>query len=137
MHCQWLELGTRLSCLEQVVWGEFTMVVAMRLLLRAAISNPSNQRFVYACEKTLPLYPATLVYQQLMGENKSRISACSRIEQTNNVVLLSPCLAMSALAFNLPPPPPRAAALTMTSQALESNFCTLTPPTSVRDFHGS
>ena len=61
------------------------MVVAMRLLLRAALSDLLNQRFMYACEQTIPLYPATLVYQQLMGESKSRINACPDRQRTNDV----------------------------------------------------
>lgn len=64
------------------------MVVAMRLLLRAALADLPNQRFMYACEHTVPLYPPTLVYQQLMGEAKSRINACPEREQTNDVSLL-------------------------------------------------
>lgn len=60
------------------------MVVAMRLLLRAALSDLSNQQFMYACEHTIPLYPPTLVYQQLMGESKSRINACPKQEKTND-----------------------------------------------------
>ena len=64
------------------------MVVAMRLLLRAALADVRTQRFMYACEHTLPLYPPTLVYQQLMGESKSRINACPEREKTNDVSLL-------------------------------------------------
>ena len=60
----------------QVQWGDHAMVVAMRLLLRAALEEVLNQRFVYLCEQTLPLYPPTLVWQQLMTESKSRVNAC-------------------------------------------------------------
>ena len=70
----------------QVQWGEFSMVLAMRLLLRTALLNPMNQRFMYACEKTLPLYPASLVYQQLMGEGKSRVNACPMTVEQKNAV---------------------------------------------------
>ena len=52
------------------------MVVAMRLLLRAALEDALNQRFVYLCEQSLPLYPPTLIWQQLMTESKSRVNAC-------------------------------------------------------------
>ena len=61
------------------------MVVAMRLLLRAALGDVLNQRFLYACEHTVPLYPPTLVYQQLMGEARSRVNACPEKEKTNDV----------------------------------------------------
>ena len=60
----------------QVSWGAQSEIEAMKLLIRAALSNPLNQRFVMLCEATIPLYPATVVYSQLMAEKKSRIAAC-------------------------------------------------------------
>lgn len=61
------------------------MVVAMRLLLRAALADLLNERFMYACEHTIPLYPPSVVYQQLMGERRSRVNACPEKEKTNDV----------------------------------------------------
>lgn len=78
-------LATDLHTLWQVIWGEFSMIVAMRLLLRAALIDPLNERFMYLCEHTVPLYPPTLVYQQLMGEAKSRINACPHANRTHEV----------------------------------------------------
>ena len=62
----------------QVSWGSHSEVEAMRLLLRAALANTLNERFVYLCETTIPIYPPTVVYHQLMKETKSRIDACAK-----------------------------------------------------------
>lgn len=50
---------------------------ATRLLLRAALEDPLNQRFVFLSEACAPLIPAAALYAQLMSEPKSRINACS------------------------------------------------------------
>lgn len=52
------------------------MVVAMKLLVRAALQEPLNQRFAFICEHTVPLYPATVIWQQLSVEPRSRMNAC-------------------------------------------------------------
>ena len=62
----------------QVSWGSHSEVEAMRLLLRAALANTLNERFVYLCETAIPIYPPTVVYHQLMKETKSRIDACAK-----------------------------------------------------------
>ncbi len=50
---------------------------AERLLLRAALEDPLNQRFVFLSEACAPLVPASVMYAQLMSEPKSRINACT------------------------------------------------------------
>ena len=45
-------------------------------MLRAALAEASNQRFVMLGESAVPLYSAAAVYLQLMGETKSRIHSC-------------------------------------------------------------
>lgn len=67
----------------KVTWGTHSEVEAMRLLLRAALANPLNQHFVYLCETTIPLYPPTVIYSQLIKEGKSRISACPHADPEN------------------------------------------------------
>ena len=61
------------------------MVEALRALLRAALKNPLNQRFQLLCEHTLPLQSPLLVYQQLMGEPRSRVNACNTVEWQESV----------------------------------------------------
>jgi hypothetical protein len=36
------------------------------------------------CDAGIPLYPPTLVYQQLMGEDKSRVNACKGYQAAHN-----------------------------------------------------
>lgn len=52
----------------------------MRLLLATALKNPLNQHFVFLCEKSVPLYPPTAIYSQLLKEGKSRIDACPKAD---------------------------------------------------------
>ena len=68
----------------QTRWGSSTLTVAFKLLLKTALLEPSNQRFVLLDESAVPLYPAAAVYLQLMGETKSRVAACAvRCPRTN------------------------------------------------------
>lgn len=48
----------------------------MQRLLAAALREPRNQRFAVLSESGVPLYPALVVYQALMGEPRSRVAAC-------------------------------------------------------------
>ena len=60
----------------QTRWGSSTLTVAFKLLLKEALTEPSNQRFVLMDESTVPLYPAAAIYLQLMSETKSRVASC-------------------------------------------------------------
>ena len=69
----------------QIGWGEPNMTVGMKLLLKAALAEPANQRFLIMDESTVPLYPAGDTYLQLMGETRSRMKACDvRTTSTQN-----------------------------------------------------
>ncbi|KAK9834873.1 hypothetical protein WJX81_005657 [Elliptochloris bilobata] len=48
---------------------------AMYTLVHAAVHNPSNAFFVLLSEACVPLYPATVVYLQLVSEPRSRLNA--------------------------------------------------------------
>ena len=56
-----------------------------RLLLRAALEDPLNQRFVFLSEACAPLIPAATMYAQLMSESKSRINACNKPDWDRNL----------------------------------------------------
>ncbi len=60
----------------QTWWGSSSLDVAAKLVLRAALADASNQRFVMLGETAVPLYSAAAVYLQLMGETKSRVHGC-------------------------------------------------------------
>ena len=57
-------------------WGTWALADASRVLIRHALRDPLNQRFIMVSESCAPLYPPAAVYQQLMYEKKSRINAC-------------------------------------------------------------
>ncbi|CAL8470673.1 g10215 [Coccomyxa elongata] len=69
--------GRAISPRVKVEWASWGIVEAERLLLRAALEDPLNQRFVFLSEACAPLLPASVMYAQLMSEPKSRINACS------------------------------------------------------------
>ena len=58
---------------------------ATRSLLREALKDPLNKRFVLLSETCNPLLPAATVYAQLMAESKSRINACAMSDKSRNV----------------------------------------------------
>lgn len=73
----------------QVSWGSHSEVEAMRLLLQAALNQPLNAHFVFLCETSIPLYPPTVVYSQLIKGGKSKIDACPKADP--EVCCLVPC----------------------------------------------
>ncbi|XP_020596985.1 uncharacterized protein LOC110036799 [Phalaenopsis equestris] len=61
----------------QVKWGEASMIEAERLLLRAALQDPANQRFVLLSDSCVPLYNFDYVYNYLMSSRKSFVDSFS------------------------------------------------------------
>ena len=51
-----------------------------RNLMKAALEDPLNQRFMTISESCIPLYSPSIVYHQLMYAEKSRINACTSRE---------------------------------------------------------
>ena len=64
--------GTRVAA----SWGGHDLVDAARALLRAALADPLNERFVLLSESGAPTMAPSLVYMQLLGSRLSRINAC-------------------------------------------------------------
>lgn len=50
---------------------------AERNLMEAALQEELNERFVLLSESCVPLYPAPVVWAQLLIEPRSRIHACA------------------------------------------------------------
>ena len=46
-------------------------------LMRAALADPLNQKFVLMSESGIPLYPPTAMWSALMSERLSRINVCN------------------------------------------------------------
>jgi len=69
--------GTDIAERVHVRWGTFALVDATRALLRAALADRANARFVLLSESGIPLYPPAALHQQLTAERRSRINACA------------------------------------------------------------
>lgn len=52
------------------------MVDAELALMREALRDPLNERFQLISEDTIPLYPATTVYREIMSAPGSHVTAC-------------------------------------------------------------
>lgn len=61
---------------QATAWAAYSLVEAERRLLGAALADPATAWLVLLSDTTLPLYPPTLLWRQLMSERKSRINAC-------------------------------------------------------------
>ncbi|XP_076959441.1 glycosyltransferase BC10-like isoform X2 [Bidens hawaiensis] len=67
--------GRQLTNSIKVAWGQSTMIEAERLLLRAALQNPANQRFILLSDSCVPLYNFSYIYNYLMGSSKSFVDS--------------------------------------------------------------
>ncbi|XP_057544846.1 glycosyltransferase BC10-like [Amaranthus tricolor] len=67
--------GRQLSNSIQVAWGESSMIAAERLLLDAALEDPSNQRFVLLSDSCVPLYNFSYIYHYVMGSPRSFVDS--------------------------------------------------------------
>lgn len=73
-YCPFTFKGMPQPCSNMHVLAQMEAEIA---LLRVALQDPSNTRFVLLSETCAPLYPATLVWAQLQGEHRSRLNACA------------------------------------------------------------
>ncbi len=53
-------------------------------LMQEALREPLNERFVLLSETCIPLYPAALVWAQLVTEAKSRAHACAKLDDSGD-----------------------------------------------------
>ncbi|CAN6902239.1 unnamed protein product [Brassica oleracea] len=58
-----------------VIWGEYSMIEAERLLLSTAIDDHSNQRFVLLSDSCAPLYDFGYIYQYLISSPRSFVDS--------------------------------------------------------------
>ncbi|KAG7550639.1 Glycosyl transferase family 14 [Arabidopsis thaliana x Arabidopsis arenosa] len=59
----------------QVDWGESTMIEAERVLLRHALRDPFNHRFVFLSDSCIPLYSFSYTYNYIMSTPTSFIDS--------------------------------------------------------------
>ncbi|KAI6700731.1 hypothetical protein NL676_015055 [Syzygium grande] len=59
----------------QVDWGEASMIEAERILLRHALEEPFNERFVFLSDSCLPLYNFSYTYDYIMSTATSFVDS--------------------------------------------------------------
>ncbi|KAG7555264.1 Glycosyl transferase family 14 [Arabidopsis suecica] len=59
----------------QVDWGESTMIEAERVLLRHALRDPFNHRFVFLSDSCIPLYSFSYTYNYIMSTPTSFVDS--------------------------------------------------------------
>lgn len=67
--------GRQLSDSIQVLWGEASMIEAERILLRKALEDPANQRFILVSDSCVPLYNFSYTYDYVMSSPKSFVDS--------------------------------------------------------------
>ncbi|XP_043724196.1 glycosyltransferase BC10-like isoform X3 [Telopea speciosissima] len=59
----------------QVDWGEASMIQAERILLKNALMDPFNERFVFLSDSCLPLYSFSYTYDYIMSTPNSFVDS--------------------------------------------------------------
>lgn len=59
--------------------------------MATALLNPLNQRFLTLSETCVPLYSPLVIYQQVMYETRSRISACESEPEKPRYISVERC----------------------------------------------
>lgn len=78
----------------KVGWGESSMIEAERLLLRAALENPANRRFLLLSDSCVPLYNFSYSYSYLMGSSKSFVDSFLDMREGRYNPKMSPVIPM-------------------------------------------
>ncbi|CDY66259.1 BnaAnng21940D [Brassica napus] len=58
-----------------VIWGEYSMIQAERLLLSTALDDHSNQRFILLSDSCAPLYDFGYIYKYLISSPRSFVDS--------------------------------------------------------------
>ncbi|TYJ28302.1 hypothetical protein E1A91_A07G249700v1 [Gossypium mustelinum] len=58
-----------------VDWGEATMIEAERILLRHALTDPYNERFVFVSDSCIPIYNFSYTYDYIMSTSTSFVDS--------------------------------------------------------------
>lgn len=66
-------------------WGHHSTTEVTRRMIKAALQDPLNQRFVQLSESCIPMYPPAMIHQQLTLDPVSRIGACIKEGFDRNV----------------------------------------------------
>eukprot|EP01025_Chloroclados_australasicus_P050004 TRINITY_DN5712_c0_g2_i1.p1 TRINITY_DN5712_c0_g2~~TRINITY_DN5712_c0_g2_i1.p1 ORF type:complete len:783 (+),score=57.11 TRINITY_DN5712_c0_g2_i1:271-2619(+) len=66
-------------------FAQHDMVEAEVALLRFALQDPRNHKFVLVSENCIPLHPPEILWAQLLSEQYSRINGCKQEKYTSNI----------------------------------------------------
>ncbi|XP_021773964.1 uncharacterized protein LOC110737924 isoform X2 [Chenopodium quinoa] len=61
----------------QVDWGEASMIQAERILLKSALVDPANERFIFLSDSCVPLYNLSYTYDYIMSTSTSFVDSFS------------------------------------------------------------
>ncbi|XP_011622081.1 uncharacterized protein LOC18430789 isoform X1 [Amborella trichopoda] len=67
--------GCQLNDSIQVDWGESSMIEAERILLRNALKDSLNERFVFLSDSCIPLYNFSYTYDYIMSSSNSFVDS--------------------------------------------------------------
>uniref|UniRef100_A0A803LW71 Retrotransposon gag domain-containing protein n=1 Tax=Chenopodium quinoa TaxID=63459 RepID=A0A803LW71_CHEQI len=59
----------------QVDWGEASMIQAERILLKSALVDPANERFIFLSDSCVPLYNLSYTYDYIMSTSTSFVDS--------------------------------------------------------------
>ncbi|XXG79609.1 hypothetical protein AAC387_Pa09g0643 [Persea americana] len=59
----------------QVDWGQSSMIQAERILLKHALRDPLNERFVFVSDSCIPLYNFSYIYDYIMSASTSFVDS--------------------------------------------------------------
>ncbi|XP_021773435.1 uncharacterized protein LOC110737389 isoform X3 [Chenopodium quinoa] len=59
----------------QVDWGEASMIQAERILLKSALVDPANERFIFLSDSCVPLYNFSYTYDYIMSTSTSFVDS--------------------------------------------------------------
>ncbi|KAK2988605.1 hypothetical protein RJ640_026102 [Escallonia rubra] len=76
----------------EVAWGEASMIEAERLLLRASLDDPANQRFVLVSDSCVPMYNFSYIYNYLMSSPRSFVDSFLDVEEVRYNPKISPVI---------------------------------------------
>ncbi|KAE8706699.1 Core-2/I-branching beta-1,6-N-acetylglucosaminyltransferase family protein isoform 2 [Hibiscus syriacus] len=68
-------LNRQVSDSIQVDWGEATMIEAERILLRHALTDPYNEKFVFVSDSCIPIYNFSYTYDYIMSTPTSFVDS--------------------------------------------------------------
>ncbi|URD89293.1 Core-2/I-Branching enzyme [Musa troglodytarum] len=79
----------------QVEWGEASMIEAERILLRNALKDSSNHRFLFLSDSCIPLYNFSYTYHYIMSTSTSFIDSFADTKQGRYNPKMNPVIPVS------------------------------------------